>query len=447
MSSYRYVTSKELHDKLRRLLELNVKFTRNIKSKYFCIYAKSRILAIKIGWDWMVNLDNWSINDPETLYRLGINAITPGSYAFNLLKEKIREQNYNYNTLWPTLSNHINKVIKSGYNSGLLYARPGFYPQKLWHYDINSAYGDAFKNVEVPIGIPKIFDKYIPPDNEHVNIYCMDLNVNYTNPKIFPYLVNSGDINKLPSEIISNTGYQTLYKVITQTEYLDIKKDYDVEAFCFYTLQFKKKKGLFDNFVDELFEKKNTSLNEERTVFKTILASLAGKLSQSIDTQSVPTGLNDFGVVEYETFNLETKDMEYINPAVSLFVVDYVRKKVRDIIKKFGYEHVILVDTDGFITTKPFDIKLSKELGGWKCSNYENVIINGKRSYFYTENGQFHSSISGLGDIYNDSLNDYSFDSIKQLYKLKQNIPVIKKVTFCGEEKYISLNISIGERT
>lgn len=446
MAEYSYVTSKELYTKLKRLLELNVKFTNQIRNSYFCIYAKSRILAIKVSRKWLVNIDNWGITSPEVLKELEIDAITPGAYAFKMFKESLREDRLNYSTLWPTLNNNINRVIKSGYNSGLLYARPGFYNHQVWHYDINAAYADGFKNAELPVGIPKIVEGFVAPDDEYLNIYCMDMNVSYDSHKIFPYLVNSGDINKLPSEVIANTGYQSLYKVITQTEYLDVLEDYNVVAHCVYTLRFKKRKGLFDNFVDKYNDLKNAHTGEKRTIYKTILASLAGKLSQSIDKQNIPLRINDFGNIEYETIAIPPDEMQYLNPAVSLFVVDYVRKKVRDIIKANNYKDILVVDTDGFVSSKPMKMPISKNLGDWKCTTYDNIIVNGKRSYFYTKDNEFHSSISGLGDIHDDGLNTYDFNSIKDIYKLKKTIPVTKQVMYCGDPKYVSLNISIGER-
>lgn len=446
MAKFKYITSKEIYEKLKNLLSLDITFSENIKSQYFCIYGKSRIIAIKMSTTWFVNIDNWSISSPKILEDLQIKAITPGSYALQELKKSLRESRYNYDSVWPQLKPEINKIIKSGYNSGLLYARPGIYDQEVYHYDINSAYAEAFLKAEVPVGLPTIIPKFIPPDDEHLNIYLMDLNVEYNSQSIFPYLVNSGDVNKLPSQVIDNTGFQSLYKVITQTEYLDLLKDYDVIDECLYTIQFKKKKNLFNNFVNRFYALKESTKDDERMVYKSILASLAGKLGQGITRQQIPTGVNDFGHIQYKTITVPEDDVFYINPAVSLFIVDYVRKKLRDTIRKVGYRNVILADTDGFISLKPVDLPLSKNLGEWKLSKYKNIIVNGKRSYFYTEHdGTFHSSISGLGDIYDDPINAFDFNDLVKLKDLKNTVPVIKKVTYCGQDKYISMNVKIGE--
>ena len=447
MAKFKYLTSKEMYEKLKNLLALDITFSDKIKSQYFCIYGKSRILAIKVSTTWFVNIDNWSIKSADVLEKLQIKAITPGSYALNELKLSLRESRHNYNSLWPQLKTHLNKIIKSGYNSGLLYAAPGFYDQTMYHYDINSAYAEAFLNAEVPVGLPEIVPKFIPPDKEHLNLYMMDLNVEYNSQTIFPYLVNSGDVNKMPSQVIDNTGMQSLYKVITQTEYLDLKKDYDVIDTCLYTVRFKKKSNLFNNFINRFYELKESTKDDERMVYKSILASLAGKLGQGITRQQIPTEVNAFGHIQYRTITIPEDDVIYINPAVSLFIVDHVRKKLRDTIKKVGYKNVVLADTDGFISKVPINLPLSKKIGEWKLSTYKNIIVNGKRSYFYTtEDGQFHSSISGLGDIHDDEINVYDFQSIKMLHELKNTIPVIKKVTYCGQDKYVSMNINVGDK-
>ena len=267
----------------------------------------------------------------------------------------------------------------------------------------------------------------------------------YTSYDTFPYLVNSGKNHKLPSQIISNTGVQSLYKVITQTEFEDLKKDYDVVYDCIYTFQFKKgPKGLFNNFVNRFFELKNKSEGDRRTIYKSILASLAGKLAQGIEQQNIPIEVNEFGNIKYKTVKVPKDAVQYINPAVSIFIVDYVRKIMRDTIRQYGYKNVVLVDTDGFISLNPLPLPLSKKLGEWKCTEYENLIVNGTRSYFYTQNGEFHSSISGLGDIHEDGLNTYTYESLYELYKLKPIVPIVKKVMYCGKEKYATLNIHLG---
>lgn len=451
MANFIYVTPTELYGKLKKLLDMNVKFGTDIKAQYFCIYAKSRILALKIYSTWFVNIDNWGITDVEVLYKLGIKAITPGAYAMKEFKTSLKQQRLQYDTLWPELSNKLNKVIKSGYNAGTLYARPGFYKQKVWHYDLNAAFAEAFLKADIPVGIPEIIKGYVKPDGKHLHVYFMDLNVEYNSHTIFPYLVNSGDINKVPSQIIDNTGYQSLYKVITEVEFEDLKKDYKVYSNCLYTIRFKKASeiirregSIFLPFVNGMYMLRHSHEGEAKVVYKTVLASLAGKFAQAIDQLQVPTMVNEFGNIEYETLKKDPEDVQYLHPAISLFVVDYVRKKVRDTIKKFGYKKVVLVDTDGFVALEELPIELSHELGGWKCKTYDNIIVNGKRSYFYTEKGNLHSSISGLGDVFEDGLNKLDYDELVNLSKLKRTAPLIKKVSYNGQEKYISMNIQVG---
>lgn len=446
MYNYIYLTGSEIYNKLVSLLSINVEFSNDIKSNYFCILSKSRVLAIKVYRTWFVNLDNWSITDKDTLDRLGIKAITPGAYSIKELKRLMKEDYISYDRVWPQLNNEVNRVIKSGYNSGLLYSRNGFYNQKVYHYDKNSAYAEAFIKAEVPVGVPIKIDGYVEPDDEHLNIYLMELNLEYNSNKIFPYLVNSSDINRAPSQVISDTGLDSIYKVITEVEFKDLEKDYTVYKNVLYTLRFKKRKGLFDNFVNHYYKLRGESEGDARTVYKTILAGLAGKLSQEIEETQIPEGLNEFGGVNYVTEVRATEDVEYLNPAVSVFIVDYVRKVMRDTIREIGYENVILVDTDGFISLKEVNLPISKDIGMWKVKEYSNIIVNGTRSYFYTEGEEFHSSISGLGDIFSDGLNYYDYETISNIVKLKSTIPVIKEVMYNGERRYITMNVRIGGR-
>ncbi len=447
MVKYIFLTNLEIYRLLRKLLSQGAEFSEDIRSRYFCIMINSRILAVKVGRTWYVNIDNWGVKDASVLEELNPKTITPGSYSIKLLKTYLKDNYRNFSKLFPPLRNDVNKVIKSGYNSGLLYARPGFYKQKVYHYDINAAYGEAFKEADIPIGPPRKIDGYVKPDGEHLHIYLAELNVEFNSQRIFPYLVNSSDIHKMPSQIVENTGFSSLYKVITETEFEDLKKDYMVYHTILYTLQFKKHKGLFDSFIDELYDKRHATYGDEQIIWKTVLASLAGKFSQEITRSQKPIGIDEFGGIIYTTSNKKLDDVTYISPQVSLFVVDYVRKKLRDTIKEVGYKNVILADTDGFISLIPVDVPLSKKLGDWKVTEYENIIVNGTRSYLYTENGEFHSSISGLGDIFNDGLNQYSYDSIYHISKLKRSIPVTKKVTVNGEEKYTQMNINIGGKS
>ena len=444
MGSIYYLEAPEMYEKLKSFLDMGLEFSENIRAPYFCIYGKSRILAIKINRTWYVNVDNWNIKDAQLLEELDLGSITPSSYALKQFKLSLRDNRKYYNSLWPQLTPQINRVLKSGYNSGTLYARPGFYKIPVWHYDLNSAYAEAFRKAAVPVGIPRIVKGYLPPDEEHLCIYCMDLSVEYISQDVFPYLVNSSSKNKRPSEIVSNTGVHSLYKVITQMEFIDLQKDYDVVYDCVYTFQFQKATGLFNNWINRFFALKNESQGDMRTIYKGILASLAGKFAQGINQQHIPTGINEFGNIQYKTIKIPDKDVKYINPAVSIFIVDYVRKLMRDIIRKVGYKNILLVDTDGFISTKKLDLKLSQDLGGWKCDTYENLIVNGTRSYFYTTKGEFHSSISGLGDIFDDGLNEFNYETLVDLYNLKPMVPVTKQVMYCGEPRYVSMNVNLG---
>ena len=302
MGSLYYLSSSEMYSKLKRFLEMGLEFSPRIRDPYFCIYGKSRILAIKINRSWYVNIDNWNIKDKKLLEDLELGSITPSGYALKQFKLSLRKDRKYYNTLWPQLTPEINRVIKSGYNSGTLYARPGFYKHKVWHYDLNAAYAAAFKDAAVPIDVPKIVKGYLPPDDEHLNIYCMDLNVEYDTNEVFPYLVNSGSKNKMPSQVISNTGVSSIYKVITQTEFQDLQKDYDVEYDCIYTFQFRKATGLFDRWVKQFYHLKNESSGDMRTIYKSILAALAGKLAQGIDTQNVPIAVKNIPIVSNFSF-------------------------------------------------------------------------------------------------------------------------------------------------
>lgn len=446
MNNYVYLTGIEIYLMMKKLLSEGVEFSKDIRSRYFTIMVKSKILAIKVSRTWYVNMDNWGVEDPKVLEKIDPKSITPGSYSIKLLKEHLRDNYMNFNRLWPALRNDVNKVIKSGYNSGLLYARPGFYNQKVYHYDINSAYGEAFQKVDIPIGAPEKIDGYVKPDGKHLHIYLAELNVEFNSQTIFPYLVNSSDIHKLPSQVVENTGYSSLYKVITETELKDLRKDYIVYDEILYTLRFKKQTGFLSDFVEELYNKRYVTKGQEQVIWKTVLASLAGKFSQEIKQTQTPIGIDDFGNIQYHTENKDLEDVSYISPQVSLFIVDYVRKKLRDSIKKVGYKNVLLADTDGFISTVPVDLPLNNKIGGWKVATYDNIIVNGTRSYFYTQNNEFHSSISGLGDIYNDGLNEYTYKSIESISKLKPFIPVSKQVVVNGEYKYTRMNINIGGR-
>lgn len=444
MARFHYLTSQDITAKLKHLLSIGVKFSDDIRKPYFCIYNKSRILAIKMTSVWFVNMDNWGVTDKTILDRLNIKSISPGSYAIKLLEDHLLEQNINPKILWPKLKNEINRTIKSGYNSGTLYAKPGFYNQKVYHYDLNAAYGYAFKTVPIPYDAPNIIKGFVPKKEGYFNIYVMDLNVEYNSSEIFPYLVNSGDVYKRPSQVIDNTGFGSLYKVISEIEYYDLIKDYTVFEDTLYTIQFKTKTGIFDGFIDKLYDKRYEVDGEERMLWKTVLASLAGKHAQEIEETQVPTKLNEFGIVEYTIIKKAPGDVVYLNPAISLAVVDYVRKKIRDSIRKAGYKNVLVVDTDGFITTEPIDLPLGKELGLWKVKTYDNIIVNGTRSYFYTENNEFHSSISGLGDIYNDGINNFTYRNLYNLRKLKSSVPLVKKILFDGDYKYITMNVKLG---
>lgn len=426
------------------MLGRGVVFSDNIKSSNFAILSKSRILAIKDKGKWFVNIDNWGLRSGRLLLDLGIRAITPGSYAMKLITSLLRSNGVIYERKWPKLSNDINSLLKSGYNSGLLYSQPGFYNQPLYHYDINAAFAEAFSKTPLPVGVPELHPGYIPPEKGYLNVYYTDINATYTSQDIFPYLVNSNDMYRLPSEIIADTGLSSFYKVITEVELQDVERDYEVYKEVVYTVRFKSEVGLFSKAMSHLHNKKELSTGSERDIWKTVMATLAGKFAQELDTITIPKEVNDFGVIEFETKRMDDSEVEYLNPAVSLFVVDAVRKKVRDVIRKVGYRNVVACDTDGFISKVPVDVKLSTELGEWKVKEYSNVVINGPRSYFYTYQGKLRSSISGVGDIGDDESHKLNYFDLLNLYRMRKPLVISKQVMYAGEYRYVSMQIKLG---
>lgn len=445
MSNYNYVTSVELYNRLKAMLRRGVNFSEDINSSNFAIISGSKILGIKDRNKWYVNIGNWGVSNPQILHNLGIRAITPGAYSLKLISSLLRKRGVVYDKKWPKLSNDINSLIKSGYNSGLLYSKPGFYNQKMYHYDINAAFAQAFSTVPLPVGIPEIIPGYAEPEEGYLNIYYMDVSATYTSSDIFPYLVNSNDLFRLPSEIISDTGFSSFYKVITEVELKDVMEDYEIYNETLYTLKFRSEVGLFKEPMAYLHDLKERSEGEERGIWKNIMATLAGKFSQELDTVTIPKHVNEFEVVEFEVKRIPDADVSYLNPAVSLFIVDSVRKYMRDVIRRVGYKNIVMCDTDGFISKIPVDVEINENMGGWKVKEYDNVVINGPRSYFYTYLGSLHSSISGVGDIRDDTSISLNYFDLVNLYRMSKPLTISKRIMYAGQYKYVNMEIKLGE--
>lgn len=185
--------------------------------------------------------------------------------------------------------------------------------------------------------------------------------------KYFPYITKNGERYE---------AYPELY--LTFKDYELFMKHYDVwdcEILdgCWFTGEL----GLFDEYIDKWFERKQTAENKvNRNISKLYLNNLYGKLATSDDASYMKPYLDEDDVVQFNLIESHDKDVLYI-PCGSM-VTSYARFFTITAAQK-NYDLFIYADTDSIhcidkevkgIVEHPSDLLCWKKESRWRKGIY-----------------------------------------------------------------------------
>lgn len=247
--------------------------------------------------------------------------------------------------------------------------------EKIFHYDINSAYPDAMVHMPdflngtwIEIKSYKDYLKY----KDKVGFYKIHTIVN--EERVSPFLYRDAEnLIRCPSgEFITHVTSMELDMAL---QYYDIEIKF-IQGWCFIPANKQNKK--FGELVESMYQTRLEQTDPlQKTVYKYLINSLYGKFAQS---RPKPRGL--------------------FSPICCSYITGYCRAKLLEAIKN-NKDHVVMLATDGIFSKKPLDVDTSgkKVLGHWEAEYHPlfYLVMAGIYSYNTKENSVLESKSRGFG--------------------------------------------------
>lgn len=317
-----------------------------------------------------------------------------------------------FSSLFPLLNQDIDKEIRRAYRGGFTYAAPKFQQKRLNSgvvYDVNSLYPFIMRTRLMPSGVPRYFPE--PNfDTPTLWIFTVTFTAKLKRGKI-PCIQIKGTPIFSPTEYISDTnGPVTL--TMTCTDWKLYNDHYHIEVIEHLgAWQFLPTTGVFDTYIDQWMNVKNTETGGKKTIAKLHLNSLYGKFASNPNVTGKVPVLQD-NIVRYVTGMPETRNPVYT--AVGVFVTawarDYIIRAAQMNYPRFAYcdtDSLHLVGTDD-----PVGITVdSQELGAFK-KEYEftdGLIIGPKKYLEKKTGGEWENHIAGVPV---DAMREFTIDDI-----------------------------------
>lgn len=353
----------------------------------------------------------------DQLFKEGLTHMTQSSNAMKDFKATIN--NSTYLTCFPLIDKNISEEIKLSYKGGFTYLNKQYKGKELNNIiviDANSLYSSIMRNMYLPYGEPIYYEgKY---KNECLySLYVQMISCTYFKLKK----------NKLPTiqlkhrmEFASNEyveEYKENERICLMLTNIDLElflENYEVEGLRYlYGYKFKSVKGIFNNYIDKWFSKKNEAImfdnKGQKTISKLMLNSLSGKFASAVEYKNKIPYIAEDGCVHYKT--TELKERPGIYAPTSIFITAYGRKiiietaqKIREYgLKKYGIDAWIYSDTDSCHCLLSEDdlkeiVEIDKfKLGAWKI---ETKAQKGKyikqKCYILKEDNKIKAHCSGM---------------------------------------------------
>lgn len=282
--------------------------------------------------------------------------------------------------------------------------------------DANSLYPYIMRNMFLPYGEPVYFE------GQYKKECLYSLYVQMISCRSFKLKKN-----KLPTiqlkhrmEFLSNeyiVEYKEDERVCLMLTNIDLKlflDNYEVEGLRYlYGYKFKEVKGIFNNYIDKWYARKNEAImfdnKGQKTIAKLMLNSLSGKFASAVEYKNKIPYIAEDNCVHYKT--TDTKERAGIYAPTSIFITAYGRyiivktaEKIREYgLKKYGIDSWIYSDTDSchcLLTEEDLKeiVEIDKfKLGAWKIeTRAEEGKYLKQKCYILKENNQIKAHCSGM---------------------------------------------------
>ena len=227
----------------------------------------------------------------KQLFDEGLTHMTQSSNAMKDFKSTISKSTYS--TCFPILKKEVTEELKLAYKGGMVYLNNIYKEKELNNIiviDSNSLYPSIMKYMYLPYGEPVYFEG----EYKKECLYSLYVQmVSFTGFKLKK--------NKIPTmqlkhrmEFLSNEyieEYNQGERICVMLTNIDLElfiNNYEIENLRFlYGYKFKSVKGIFNEYIDKWFARKNEGImfdnKGKKTIAKLMLNSLSGKFASAIE--------------------------------------------------------------------------------------------------------------------------------------------------------------------
>lgn len=321
--------------------------------------------------------------------------------------------------IFPKLPLDIDAEIRTAYRGGFTYVNDKYTEKPVGSgivLDVNSLY-PAMMLKELPYGKPEFFEgKY--QDDLAYPLYIQQLTCDFQiKPDKIPTIQLHNNLSFMPNEYIKSSKNKRVTLNLTKPDLELFFEHYDVDVYEWNGgWKFKKRKGVFDDYINYWTEQKIKAAKEgnapQRQIAKLMLNSLYGRTGLNPKSRQKYPVLDHDGIVRYVLGEPEEREPVYI--PVACFITAYGRcntirasQMIREWSeKKYGVDKYLYSDTDSIhanLTVE--DLEELKEvmdiddykLGYWSFeSEFDRALFIRQKCYVEEKDGKLNVTVAGL---------------------------------------------------
>ena len=366
-------------------------------------------------------------NALEIQFNQGLTRMTTGSDSLADYKSVLSHKYFK--KYFPILSLPLNENIRLFYKGGFTWLNDKYENKDIEEgivFDVNSLYPSQMYDKDLPYGIPIYFDGEYKEDKQYP-LYLQHIRCSFEIKKDkIPTIQIKKNLMYRPNEYLKSSDGDIVDLYLTNID-LDIVK----EHYSLYDLsymggwKFKKKKGLFNKFIDKWTYVKVNNTGAIRLLAKLMLNSLYGKFATNPNVTGKVPYLKEDGSNGFTVGEEEFKDPVYT--PMGVFITAYAREVTIRTAQKV-YNRIIYCDTDSIhltgteIPDEIKDIVDPNKLGYWDFEgSFKRARYIRQKTYvqeLYTDDTKEETYLSvkccGMNDIVKSKV---TFDNFKKGFK------------------------------
>lgn len=315
-------------------------------------------------------------------YDAGLTRMTASSDALQQYKMNCPKP---FTEIFPVLDFEVDTLIREAFYGGMVICNPKYAGVEItvpvFVYDDNSMHPSQMYYKRMPYGKPKDFRGRYRNDPEYP-LYIQKLSVccKIKAGHIPVIMTRKGMFHGI--QYLSDTRGELISLTLTNIDLEMLLEHYDIYEIAYNGgLAFKASKGMFKQYISEVYEVKKTAKGAKKAIAKLKLNGLYGKFATN-PTHYRRIPYLDKNVVKYAMSEPETGKPVYT--PVAVWTTAYSRKALVEAIYA-NLDNFVYCDTDSIHVLEPAKgITIDEDnIGDWKLEKtYSSAKYLGQKAYF-----------------------------------------------------------------